>query len=333
MLAAWYKNFGAAENVLETGEIAEPKPGKGEVKIKIHSSGVNPSDTKKRAGSNPDILDDGPIIPHSDGAGEVVDVSDEKLRHRIGEKVWVYESQHNRRFGTAAEFVCLPSHNAVKLPDGVSYDTGAMLGIPAMTAHRCVYNSEDIKDRYVLITGGAGRVGHYCIQWAKKAGAIVIATSSNNKGRQDCKQAGADIILSHPSETFKEEILELTKGQKIDKIIDGDFGKNINFLLSAIKPNSSISTYASMTEKTPVIPFYQMMNLNVQIKMVFVYDMPKKAKESAILDITKALKDNKLVNRLYKNYSLKEISQAHRKIENSKTSYGAVIVNPQVIST
>ena len=100
MLAAWYKNFGTAENVLETGEFAEPKPGKGEVKIKIYSSGVNPSDTKKRAGSNPDILDDGPIIPHSDGAGEIVDVSDEKLRHRIGENVWVYESQHNRRLGT-----------------------------------------------------------------------------------------------------------------------------------------------------------------------------------------------------------------------------------------
>ena len=188
MLAAWYKNFGTAENVLETGEFAEPKPGKGEVKIKIYSSGVNPSDTKKRAGSNPDILDDGPIIPHSDGAGEIVDVSDEKLRHRIGEKVWVYESQHNRRLGTAAEFVCLPSHNAVRLPDGVSYDTGAMLGIPAMTAHRCVYNSEDIKDRYVLITGGAGRVGHYCIQWAKKAGAIVIATSSNNEGGKNVKR-------------------------------------------------------------------------------------------------------------------------------------------------
>ena len=328
MLAAWYKNFGTAENVLETGEFAEPKPGKGEVKIKIYSSGVNPSDTKKRAGSNPDILDDGPIIPHSDGAGEIVDVSDEKLRHRIGENVWVYESQHNRRLGTAAEFVCLPSHNAVRLPDGVSYDTGAMLGIPAMTAHRCVHNSGDIKDRYVLITGGAGRVGHYCIQWAKKAGAIVIATSSNNKGGQECKKAGADIIVGHPSETFKEEILDLTKGQKIEKIIDGDFGKNINYLLSVIKPNSSICTYASMTEKTPVIPFYQMMNLNVKMKMVFVYDMPNKAKESAILDITKALKENKLLNRLYKNYNLKEISQAHQKIENSKTSYGAVIVNP-----
>ena len=219
MLAAWYKNFGTPEDVLETGEFAEPKPGKGEVKIKIYSSGVNPSDTKKRAGSNPDILDDGPVIPHSDGAGEIVDVSDEKLRHRIGEKVWVYESQHNRRLGIAAEFVCLPSNNAVRLPDGVSYDTGAMLGIPAMTAHRCVYNSDGIRDRYVLITGGAGRVGHYCIQWAKKAGAIVIATSSNNEGGQECKKAGADIILGHPSETFKEEILDLTKGHKIDKII------------------------------------------------------------------------------------------------------------------
>ena len=144
MLAAWYKNFGTAENVLETGEFAEPKPGKGEVKIKIYSSGVNPSDTKKRAGSNPDILDDGPIIPHSDGAGEIVDVSDEKLRHRIGENVWVYESQHKRRLGTAAEFVCLPSHNAVRLPDGVSYDTGAMLGIPAMTC--LLYTSPSPRD-------------------------------------------------------------------------------------------------------------------------------------------------------------------------------------------
>ena len=328
MLAAWYNNFGTAENVLETGEFAEPNPGKGEVKIKIYSSGVNPSDTKKRAGSNPDILDDGPVIPHSDGAGEIVDVSDEKLRHRIGEKVWVYESQHNRRLGTAAEFICLPSHNAVRLPDGVSYDTGAMLGIPAMTAHRCVYNSEDIKERYVLITGGAGRVGYYCIQWAKKAGAIVIATSSNSEGEQECKKAGADIILGHPSETFKEEILDLTKGQKIEKIIDGDFGNNINYLLSVIKPNSSISTYASMTEKTPVIPFYKMMNLNVQMKMVFVYDMPSKAKESAISDITKALKENKLLNRLHESYNLKDISQAHQRIENSKNSYGAVIVNP-----
>ena len=128
--------------------------------------------------------------------------------------------------------------------------------------------------------------------------------------------------------TFKEQILDLTKGQKIEKIIDGDFGKNINYLLNVIKPNSSICTYASMTEKTPVIPFYKMMNLNVQMKMIFVYDMPKEAKESAILDITNALKENKLLNRLYKNYNLKEISQAHQNIENSKTSYGAVIVNP-----
>ena len=328
MLAAWYKNFGTAENVLEIGEFPEPNPVEGEVKIKIYSSGVNPSDTKKRAGSNPDILDHGSIIPHSDGAGEIVDVSDEKLRYRLGEKVWVYEAQHNRRLGTAAEFICLPSRNAIRLPNGVNFDTGAMLGIPAMTAHRCVYNSKNIKDRYVLITGGAGRVGHYCIQWAKKAGAIVIATSSNVKGKQECKMAGADFILGHPSESFKEEILDLTKGQKIEKIIDGDFGINLKYLMSVIKPNSTISTYASVAEKAPIIPFYQMMNLNLQIKMVFVYDMPDKSKESAILDITKALKEKKILNRLYDNYNLKEISQAHQKIENSKFSYGAVIINP-----
>ena len=168
MLAAWYKKFGTANEVLEVGDFDEQYPKEGEVKIRIYSSAVNPSDTKKRAGSNLDILKDGFIIPHSDGSGEIIDVSDKSLKHRVGEKVWIFEAQHNRNFGTASEYVCLPSFNAVRMPDGLSYDIGAMIGIPAMTAHRCIHNSKNIEGQYVLITGGAGRVGHYAIQLAKK---------------------------------------------------------------------------------------------------------------------------------------------------------------------
>ena len=160
MLAAWYKKFGSARDVLEVGELTEPAPAKGEVKIRVHSSAVNPSDVKKRLGSSPNLLDNGLVIPHSDGAGEIVEVGDDTLKHRIGERVWVFEAQHNRYHGTSAQFVCIPSNNAISLPKNIGYDIGAMMGIPAMTAHRCVFNSRIAEGCYVLITGGAGRVGH-----------------------------------------------------------------------------------------------------------------------------------------------------------------------------
>ena len=232
MLAAWYKKFGSARDVLEVGELTEPAPAKGEVKIRVHSSAVNPSDVKKRLGSSPNLLDNGLVIPHSDGAGEIVEVGDDTLKHRIGERVWVFEAQHNRYHGTSAQFVCMPSDNAITLPKNIDYDIGAMMGIPAMTAHRCVFNSRIAEGCYVLITGGAGRVGHYAIQWAKKSGAFVIATASNSKSFKQCKKAGADVVFSHPSENFVEEILDYTKGKLIDKVIDGDFGVNFNHILN-----------------------------------------------------------------------------------------------------
>ena len=328
MLAAWYKKFGSASDVLEVGELTEPAPAKGEVKIRVHSSAVNPSDVKKRLGSSPNLLDNGLVIPHSDGAGEIVEVGDDTLKNRIGERVWVFEAQHNRHHGTSAQFVCMPSDNAITLPKNINYNIGAMMGIPAMTAHRCVFNSRIAEGCYVLITGGAGRVGHYAIQWAKKSGAFVIATASNSKSSQECEKAGADVVFSHPSENFVEEILDYTNGKQIDKVIDGDFGVNLNHILGIIKPNGSISTYASMTNMKPTLPFYQMMNLNTDLRMVFVYDMPQEAKISAVEDITIALGEDKLINRLYKQYELLKISQAHLRIEDKQTTYGAVIVKP-----
>lgn len=328
MLAAWYKKFGTANEVLEVGDFDEQYPKEGEVKIRIYSSAVNPSDTKKRAGSNLDILKDGLIIPHSDGSGEIIDVGDKSLKHRVGEKVWIFEAQHNRNFGTASEYVCLPTFNAVRMPDSLSYDIGAMIGIPAMTAHRCVHNNKNIEGQYVLITGGAGRVGHYAIQLAKKKGATVITTASNSKSAEQCKNAGADMVFEHPSEEFVNHLLDYTAGQKIDKIIDGDFGINLQYILNILKPNGNITTYASMSKMKPTFPFYQIMNLNINISTVFVYDMPKKAKKDAIKDIASYLESNSLIHRLSRKYPLKNISEAHIKIEDKNTDFGAVIINP-----
>ena len=157
MTAAWFAEFGSAENALIVGEQPLPAPAEGQVLVRLETSGVNPSDVKKRAGSFPNLLDTGLVIPHSDGAGVVQAVGEGVHEDRIGERVWVYQAQYGRRFGTAAEYLAIDGSRAVPLPDNSSFEIGACLGIPAMTAHRCVFSDGAVDGQTVLITGGAGR--------------------------------------------------------------------------------------------------------------------------------------------------------------------------------
>ena len=170
MQAAWFGQFGPANQVLELGEMTTPTPGPGEVLVRLRTSAINPSDVKKRAGSFPNLLDDGPVVPNSDGAGIIDAVGDGIDPDRVGERVWIYQAQYARRLGTAAQFVAIDAVRAPVLPGGVGFDVGACLGIPAMTAHRCVFADGDVSGQAVLVTGGAGRVGHYAVQWASLAG-------------------------------------------------------------------------------------------------------------------------------------------------------------------
>ncbi len=175
MKAVWYTKFGPAGDVLEFGDYSTPEPAEGEVKVRLYTTGVNPSDTKKRLGANPALLDGGPVIPNSDGAGEIVALGATVDDRKVGERVWIYNAQYGRQEGTSAEYVCVPSNQAVRMPDNASYETGAMMGIPAMTAHRCVCADGNVDGQILLITGGSGRVGYYAIQWAKYFGPTVIA--------------------------------------------------------------------------------------------------------------------------------------------------------------
>ena len=159
MHAAWYEEFGAARDVLQLGDRETPKPGHGEVLVRLCASGVNPSDVKKRAGSFPNLLDDGYVIPNSDGAGVVEAVGDGVDASRAGDRVWVYQAQYGRRFGTAAEYVAVADTLAPALPDNTGFDVGACLGIPVMTAHRAVFAAGDVDGQTIVVTGGAGRVG------------------------------------------------------------------------------------------------------------------------------------------------------------------------------
>ena len=196
MKACWFEAFGAAQKVLKQGDWPTPEPGPGEVLVRLHTTGVNPSDVKKRAGAFPDLLDAGPVIPHSDGAGVITAVGNGVPDSRIGERVFVYQAQYARQFGTGAEFVALDSLRAPVLPDNTSFEVGACIGIPIMTAHRCVFADGPVSDQLLLVTGGAGRVGHYAIQWAHRVGARVIATASNEQDAAACREAGAEAVVN-----------------------------------------------------------------------------------------------------------------------------------------
>ena len=227
MQAAWFERFGAASDVLQVGDKPTPVAGPGEVLVRMRTSGVNPSDVKKRAGSAPGLLDDGYVIPNSDGAGVIEAVGEGVEAKRIGERVWVYQAQFGRRFGTAAQYVAIDAIRAVPLPIEAGFNVGACAGIPIMTAHRCVHVDGPIAGRTVLVTGGAGRVGFYAIQWAKMAGAKVIATASNERDERVCRDAGARHVINHREPGWGTRIKALNDGKPVDRVIDVEFGANL----------------------------------------------------------------------------------------------------------
>lgn len=325
MKAALFNSFGPASDVLQVEEFGKPQPGQGEVLVRMHASGVNPSDTKKREGAFPNLLDNGPVIPNSDGAGVITAVGIGVPYSRIGERVWVYQAQFARLHGTAAQYVSIDSARAVTLPDNTSFAVGACLGIPAMTAHRCVFADGPVDGQLLFITGGAGRVGHYAIQWAKQAGATVITTASSEEARQQCIEAGADCVVDHTDPQMVTQVLDFSQGAKVDRVIDVEFGANLNNSLQLLRVGGVIASYSSTVVPEPVLPFKQMMFMDLTVRMVIVYAMPEEAKQAAIADITQALQQNRLQHRIAARYPLDEIAQANNKIEQGGF-YGSVVV-------
>ncbi len=325
MRAAWFERNGPAAEVLEVGERETPAPAPGEVRVRLHASAVNPSDVKKRAGLQPAPIDQGYVIPHSDGAGVIDAVGAGVAQSRIGERVWVYQAQYQRRFGTAAEYVALPAFRAVPLPDEADFAVGACMGIPAMTAHRCVFADGEVIGKTLLVTGAAGRVGYYAVQWAKWAGARVIATVGSEERARDARAAGADAVLNYKRDDVAQAVSELTSGNGVDRVIDVEFGKNLAVTLKLIRTNGVIATYSSTQAPEPVLPFYPMMFKDLTVRFVTVYAIPEQAKQRAADDITRALKAGTLRHRIAERHPLGAVVRAHETIERGGAA-GCVIV-------
>jgi len=325
MRAAWFDSFGTANDVLQIGEVETPAAGPGEVLVRIHTSAVNPSDVKKRAGSFPALLDDGFVIPNSDGAGVIEAIGQGVDSSRVGERVWLYQAQFARRFGTAAEYVAIAASRAPKLSDNASFESGACLGIPVMTAHRAVFADGDVAGQTILITGGAGRVGHYAIQWASRAGATVIASASNDADKAACEQAGARHVINHRGNDVVGQIMAATEASPVDRVVDVEFGANLATSVEVLKVGGVIATYSSMQVPEPKLPFFQMMYKDLTIRTIIVYAMPEEAKHRAILDIDKALANDALQHRIAETMPLAEIVKSNEIIEQGSIR-GAVIL-------
>ena len=324
MKAVWFEKFGEAKDTLVFGDLEKPVAKKGEVLVLMKTTGVNPSDVKKRAGSAPNLLDDGLVIPHSDGAGIIEAVGEGVNSSRIGERVWVYQAQYGRQLGTAAKYLAIDASRAAFLPENASFEIGACLGIPVMTAHRCVFADGSVEGQTVLVTGGAGRVGYYAIQWAKLAGARVIATASNDNDRDTCLAVGADAVANHRQADWSGEVLTANNGAKVDRVIDVEFGFNLPEVLKLIQTSGTIASYSSMQIKEPQLPFIQMMYLNLTIRLVIVYAMPESAKQAAIADIAQKLQNQQLQHRIPHVLDFNDMVKAHELIE--RGGFGGCVV-------
>jgi NADPH2:quinone reductase len=323
--AVWYERNGAAREVLQYGDMADPLPGQGEVRVAIGFSGINPSDVKRRAGFNQPPLVHARAIPNMDGAGVIDLVGTGVDPARIGQRVWLHSTAHQRPFGTAAQYAVTPAARAFALPPGICLDVGAGLGVPAMTAHRAVFGAGPVTGKTLLVTGGAGAVGFYAIQLAKWGGARVLATVSGDEKSAVAKRAGADVVINYRGENVAERVLGITAGAGVEHIVDVDFGANLATSLAVIADNGVIATYASMGAPQPALPAYTLTRKNLTIMGVLVYSMPQAAMDAAGADVNAWLASGRAVHNIAGRFPLERSADAHLAVE-SGSVVGKVVV-------
>ncbi|MEM1237927.1 MAG: NADPH:quinone reductase [Pseudomonadota bacterium] len=318
MRAAWYERFGPATEVLELGEMDAPEPKPGEVLIRLHASGINPSDVKLRAGARPGATMAYPrVIPHSDGAGVVVSGDG----FNTGDRVWVWNANWQRAFGTAAEYVSLPADQVALLPEGTSFAEGACLGIPAMTAW---YALDGIRaGDTVLVTGGAGTVGRYACQMAKLLGARVLTTVSS---AEKAAHSGGEEWINYREVDVAEAVMEKTGGQGVDRIVDVDFAANQNVAVACLKPGGTVATYASASQMVPELQFYPLMFKNITLRMLIVYQLTGEARRRGTAKVNEWLASGAISHAVVPGGTLDDIASAHDRVATGD-KMGTVVID------
>jgi NADPH:quinone reductase len=313
MRAVWYEQQGPAGAVLRVGDVSAPEPGRGEVRVRMRLSGVNPGDTKKRRGWLGSTMPFPRVIPHSDGVGIVESVGEGVDHPRVGGRVWVYGAQSYRAFGTAAELTVVPAHQAVEMPDDVSDQVGACLGIPGITAHRAVFGDGPVAGKTVLVHGVLGGVGAMAAQLAHWAGATVIGTVRGGRdlGSVDASTLAHAVALNvaDPAAAIRAHAPE-----GVDRVVEVAFSDNIDLDAAVVKNNSVIAAYATRRDR-PDFPFWPMLFENVTIRLLGSDDFPVEAKRQAAADLTIAAHEGALSIAIAAPLPLERTAEAHDRVD------------------
>ena len=322
-----YDRFGTAAEVLTQNTFDTPAPAAGEVTVKLAFSGVNPSDIKSRSGTRPGVTKPAfpDVVPHSDGAGVIEAIGDGVDPARIGTRVWIWNGQWQRAFGTAATHITLPSEQAVDLPDAVSFETGAILGIPGLTAAEAVFGAGDVTGKTLLVSGGGGTVGYLAVQLAASGGAHVIATCSP-RDMERVRAAGAHAVLDYRSETLSDDIIAANNGAQVDRILEVEFGANVQMNTEVIGINGTIAAYGSQIEMTPTLPFVPLLFKAVTLDVILIYLLPLPERLERIARLNSAFADGALVCPVAQVFAMEDCIAAHEAVLAGNRA-GAVLVD------
>jgi NADPH2:quinone reductase len=313
MHAVWYDRQGPADEVLQLGELPDPQPGPGEVRVRVHLSGVNPGDTKKRRGWLGSSMPYPRVVPHSDAAGTIDAVGEGVEPGRVGRRVWLYGAQSYRASGTAAQLCVVPARLAVDLPDSVSDELGACLGIPGITAHRAVFADGPVAGKAVLVQGVLGSVASLAAQLAGWAGATVIGTvrRTSDLARVTHPSVAHSIALDQPGSAAA---IREAAGGAVDRIVEVAFSDNIDLDAAVAGNHTVIAAYATRADR-PDFPFWPMLFDNVTIRLLGSDDFSTEAKNAAAQDLTRAAAEQALDVPVRTTLPLPETARAHDAVD------------------
>lgn len=322
MRAAVYDTAGPRCGELRIVELDDPTPGPGEVRVRVAVSGVNPTDWKRRRPGVPE-RPWAQQVPGQDGAGVIDAVGEGVDVSRIGQRVWLYFAALGHAGGSAAELVCVPEHRAIVLPDEVGLDVGAMLGIPALTAHRCLFADGELAGSTVLVTGGAGAVGHLAVQLARGSGARVIATVSSETKAALAREAGAHVVLDRHAPDHREELRDACSGG-LDRAVDVDVATNLPGYIDLLREGAAVAAYADAGPPLAT-SVQQLMARNIILRFVLIYGVPRRALDAAVAVTESLLRSGGPVPLPVQRYPLEDIAAAHEQVRHG--ALGRVLVD------
>jgi len=324
MKAAFYRRQGPAREVFEIGELPDPHPARGEVRVRIRASGVNPTDTYTRSGVRRRGMPFETIVPNQDGAGVIDEVGEGGARERVGERVYVTMAQWQRPWGTASEYVALPEVRATTLSENTSFEQGACLGVPILTAHYALALYGGVAGKTVLVQGGAGAVGFYAIQFAKFKGASVIATVSSDRKAQIARSAGADYVINYRTEDLGTRVSEITSGRGVARVLEVNFAANAAKWPQILGKGGMAIVYGSSAPEGTVAATWGIQN-QPTIRFIYMYELPAEAYGAAYADLADWMTAGKLKHLPVKTFPLEEIGAAHEMVERGTDGVRAVV--------